>query len=490
MKDIKSQIPDSQITERDSSRTVSFRIDTELSVPYLGDLLKFIYQNYLLPNREFFKRIRKTSRAGIPTLTFRALNREKRWHIDAETIAEKPIIVRIRPSSDAVPPEVLDRIREDLVVNVQLFEEKVRKTTLYLAYVKGQQILPETAPSMARREVERLLTGNMLFLYVLMIGLSILIFSFLGIYAPIAIIAFQLLFVVMSDRVIARLGDWTVDEKNPNVYLVQYQISMEEYKQFHEKYRRDAVLEMKKEIYEKTLAIGIEPTCEAAEEVFQKYGMKCDPNRMSTKCVNLYELVKRAAGSFRIPTPKLIVSNSMIPNAAASGPTPSRGILLVTTGLLVQLEEEEIFTVIGHELGHLKGRDPLALFALTASEYLLRVYVFWPFLFFSPLLYLMIAMTLVYFVAKFFEARADLQSAIIIGKPRILAEALRKIGFRKLQFERVPAYRIQSWLNWDPHPPIYFRISRLQKLGDPSQVKNPFLQSAKDIVNGLRAALR
>ncbi len=389
-----------------------------------------------------------------------------------------------------MPSDVLDRIREDLVVNVQLFEERVRRTTLYLAYVKGQQIMPEKAPSMAKREAERLLTGNMLFLYVLMIGFSILIFSFLGAFAPIGIIAFQLLFVLFSDKIVMKLGEWTITQDNPNVYLVQYQIPMEEYKRFRANYGKDIVLEMKKEMYDKTLATGREPTCEIADEIFRKYGMVCDPNRMSTKRVNLYTLIEKAAGLFKVPMPKVIVSNSMIPNAAATGPAPSRGVLLVTTGLLVQLEEDEIFSVLGHELGHLKGRDPIILFTLMASEYLLRVYVFWPFLFFSPLLYLMIAMTLVYFVAKFFEARADLQSAIRIGKPEVLASALQKIGFRKLQFERVPAYRIQSWLSWDPHPPTYFRISRLQKLRDPAQVKHPLIQSARDVVSGFRAALR
>jgi len=489
MKDSELQVHTDQIIRENSSRAITFQIDTELSVPYLRDLLRFIYHNYLLPNRESFTRIQRSSSEGIPSIAFSTFGKEGTWHVDVEILAQKQILVKINPSADNVPSEVLDRLKEDLVINVQLFEEKIRRTTLYFAYVKGQQILHEKAPSAAKREAERLLTGNVLLLYIIMIGLSVVVFSFLGTYAPIAIIAFQFLFILFSDRIIARLGEWTINEKDSNVYLVQYQIPTEEYKQFRAKYGRDLVVEMKREIYEKTLAVGIEPTCEIAGEIFRKFGMDCDPNRMSTKHVNLYELVKKAAETFEIPMPRIVVSNSMIPNAAASGPAPSRGVLLVTTGLLVQLEENEIFSVLGHELGHLKGRDPMVLFALMASEYLLRVYVFWQFLFFSPFLYLIIAMTLVYFVAKFFEARADLQSAIKIGKPEVLAEALQKIGFRRLQFERVPAYRIQSWLNWDPHPPIYFRISRLQKLTDPSKIKHPFIQSAKDVVNGFRAAL-
>jgi len=208
---------------------------------------------------------------------------------------------------------------------------------------------------------------------------------------------------------------------------------------------------------------------------------------MSVKTVNVYDLVRKAAEKFNLPIPKIVISNTILPNAAATGPGPSHGAMLITTGLLVQLNDDEIFSVIGHELGHLKGRDPLILFGLTASEYLLRIYVFLPFFMLSPFLYLIVAMGIVFFIAKFFEARADLQSAITIGQPQVLAEALRKIGFRKLQFERAPAHKIQGWINWDPHPPIYFRISRLEKLKTPVEVKHPLIQSAKDVINGFRA---
>jgi len=179
----------------------------------------------------------------------------------------------------------------------------------------------------------------------------------------------------------------------------------------------------------------------------------------------------------------------MMPNAAATGPSPSRGVVLITTGLLVQLEDNEIVSVVGHELGHLQGRDPLILFGLTSAEFLLRISLFLPLFLFSPLLYLFIAMSVIYFIAKFFEARADLLSAIKIGQPQTLAEALQKIGFRKLQYERMPSYKFQSWIRWDPHPPTYFRIERLEKMKTPVEVKHPLLQSAKDVFNGFKSAL-
>jgi heat shock protein HtpX len=75
-----------------------------------------------------------------------------------------------------------------------------------------------------------------------------------------------------------------------------------------------------------------------------------------------------------------------------------------------------------------------------------------------------------------------------MGKPKILGEALEKIGFRRLLYERVPSYRFQEWIGLDPHPPIYFRVSRLEKLKSPVEIRHPLIQSAKDVINGFLAS--
>jgi heat shock protein HtpX len=183
-----------------------------------------------------------------------------------------------------------------------------------------------------------------------------------------------------------------------------------------------------------------------------------------------------------------------MPNAAASGVGPSRGVVLITTGLLVQLDEQEIVSVLGHEFGHLKGRDPLLLYGLTGAEFLFRFYVllaFFPIFFESLLLFLLYfwaVMTSIYFIAKFFEARADIVSAMVIGQPKILAKSLEKIGFKRLLIERLPLNRFEEWISLDPHPPIYFRVQRLEKLEEPVQVKHPLFRSAKEVVAGFLAS--
>ena len=200
------------------------------------------------------------------------------------------------------------------------------------------------------------------------------------------------------------------------------------------------------------------------------------------------------ADRFGFKVPKIVISNTMVPNAAASGPSPSRGIVLITTGLLVQLDEPEVVSVLGHEFGHLKGRDPLILFGLLSAEFIFRFYVLlalFPEIFLSLLffIYFFAVMTLIFFIAKFFEARADLTSAIMIGQPKILANSLEKIGFRRLLFERTPSFRLQEWVGLDSHPPIYWRVDRLEKLAEPVQVKHPLIQSIKEVLRGFRATL-
>jgi heat shock protein HtpX len=98
-------------------------------------------------------------------------------------------------------------------------------------------------------------------------------------------------------------------------------------------------------------------------------------------------------------------------------------------------------------------------------------------------------MVVIFFIAKFFEARADLISAMVIGNPQVLAGSLEKIGFQRLLFERTPSFRVQEWLGLDPHPPIYFRVDRLQKLS-PDLIRHPLIQSIRDVVRGFLATLR
>jgi heat shock protein HtpX len=472
---------------------VSFSIDTEVTPAYYEELIKYTYQNYVLPAGKNFTNVSQSSFDGTYVISFTALDPNGKWHVNAEMQTGKPIRITLQPSDAGVPQAFLDRLREDLIIVIQYFEETVRRSTLYFAWLEGKEVIPEKSPFRRARLIERILFGNILFLFMIMIAISIILFLLINYYAALVLVAGQFLIVIFADKLLGTMAEWQVTEQNPKVHILQYHLPAQERLQFQQKYPREKLLQMKKEIYDKTIALGKPVDCETAREVMAKHGLECSPENIGTKTVNVYQLVQETTDKFDLHVPKIALSNTMVPNAAASGPSPSHGIVLITTGLLVQLEEKEIRTVLGHELSHLKSRDPSVLFGIVSAEYMFRVFVLWKYfpVFFTyfGLFYLLFILCAIFFVAKFFEARADLDSAIKIGNPKDLAEALRKIGFRRLELERTRAARIQEWITWNPHPPTYFRIDRLENFGEkPVEVKHTFIQSAKDCIRGFFAA--
>lgn len=467
------------------SKDRSFLLDVEVSPVYVSDILDFITIKYLQMQPENFKNIHKT-RNG---LFFTVLDRHELWSANVQLVGSSPIQVNVE-ASQGTPDFLLDMLREDLLLLVKIYEENIISSTLYFAWVEGEDIIPEEPPTARKRLSMRLLTSNLLLLYVLFFSVTIIFFLLFGVYGVYLFIFIQFCIVLLSDKIFKRIGNWRITEKNPYVHIVQYNLPNREFDIFKESFGKNEILEMKKQIYARSLAVGKEPTCKLGEDVFESYGMACNPKQRLSKIINVYDIVKTAASKFGLPMPQIVIMNNMIPNAAATGPSPARGVVMITTGLLVHLKENEILSVVGHELGHLQGRDPLILFAIIFGEFTLRLTVLMPVVLISPFLYLVVVLWSIYFVAKFFEARADLLSAIKIGKPEVLAEALRKIGYQHLLQERKPSSRIPSWLKWDTHPPIYFRIDRLEKLKKPEEIKNPLITSIKDVFSGFKAALK
>lgn len=468
----------------------NYFIDTEISPEYQNEVLEFIQKNYLKIRPEYFKNIKKTRRNGLNQLSFISGDPKKDFELQVIINAGNPVQITLIPDV-STPIDFLESIKGDIYFLVHSFEENVLRSTLYFSWIEGEDILPEEPPTSKKKAGNVLFGSSLLLIYIIFFVVNIFLFILLGLFfAIIAILAIQFLIVIFADKILAMRSNWKITPKNPYLHILEYQLPVEEYMDFQKKFGADIVLQIKNEIYKRTLAQKKTPTCEIGDEVLRNYGFHCNPLSSVYKVINVYSIVKKAADSFNLPTPKITISNTMIPNAAATGPSPNRGLVLITTGLLVHLNEDEALSVIGHEMGHLQGRDPLLLFGLIMGEFLLRFTVLWPIVIVSPLLYLIVAFAFIFFVAKFFETRADLLSAINIGKPEILAEALRKIAFKRLQLERVSRSKIPGWLAFDPHPPIYFRIDRLEKMKTPVNVRNPLIQSARDVIDGFIAAFR
>jgi len=76
--------------------------------------------------------------------------------------------------------------------------------------------------------------------------------------------------------------------------------------------------------------------------------------RVSSKqCPQLYSLFQEACAILDIPEPELYAAQHPAPNAYTSG--CERPYIVVTTGLLDLMSEDEVLAVIAHELGHIKS---------------------------------------------------------------------------------------------------------------------------------------
>ncbi|MGD0160234.1 MAG: M48 family metallopeptidase [Candidatus Bathyarchaeia archaeon] len=474
--------------------SVSFVLETEVPNNYIGNMLDFIYQKYLVAQKQRFTNISRSTENGESTLNYDVIDKHAKRSLAVTVNGSNPLRIKITPVSEGVTEQAIEEARQDVAIGVDYFEEQIRQNTLYFAWREGEEIVPEVVSSKEKKPINRLFLETQILLFVVFTTVGLFLFLFLyslsyGWIAPIAVLAIQLVFVFYSNRFIERTADWRITRDNPSIHLLEYRVPLGQQESFRKNYPPDKLKNIKKEVYEQTILKKGEIDCGTTGQIFNKYGLECSPENLSAKKVNIYELVEKTRQKFGFPMPRVVVSNTMLPNAAASGPSPSRGTVLITTGLLAQLNEDEIISVLGHEFGHLKGRDPLLLFGLMSAEFLFRFYVLLPlftFLFTTLLflVYFWAVMTLIFFIAKFFEARADLTSAIVIRQPRVLADALEKIGFKRLLFERVPSYRIQEWTSLDPHPPIYFRVDRLRKLQDTTNIKHPLFQSAKEVTRG------
>jgi heat shock protein HtpX len=478
---------------------VSYKLENDVPINYIGNMLDFIYQKYLLVQKQRFVNISRFTENGEPTLNYEVIDKQGKRSLSVKVNGAKPIRISITPLTEPATPQAIEEARQDVAIGVDYFEEQVRKSTLYFAWREGEEIVPEVVSNKEKKPLNRLFLETQILLFVVFTGVGLFLFVALeslqySWLAPITILAIQFVFVFYSSKFIERTADWRITQSNPSIHLLEYRLPIEEQESFKKNYPPDKLKSIKKEVYEQTILKRGEIDCETTGQIFSKYGLACNPENLSAKKVNIYDLVDKTRRKFGFPMPKIVVSNTMLPNAAASGPSPSRGTVLITTGLLAQLNEDEIVSVLGHEFGHLKGRDPLLLFGLMSAEFLFRFYVLLalvPWLFASLLffVYFWAIMTLIFFIAKFFEARADLISAIVTREPQLLADALEKIGFKRLLFERAPSYRVQEWTSLDPHPPIYFRVNRLRKLKDITNIRYPFFRSAKEVTRGFLSSI-
>lgn len=79
----------------------------------------------------------------------------------------------------------------------------------------------------------------------------------------------------------------------------------------------------------------------------------------------LYQTTTRVATQLDIPIPTIAVSERETPEALAVGFRPSNIHLMLSIGTIEALDDDELETVIAHELAHVKNHDAMIMTAVS-----------------------------------------------------------------------------------------------------------------------------
>jgi heat shock protein HtpX len=213
----------------------------------------------------------------------------------------------------------------------------------------------------------------------------------------------------------------------------------------------------------------------------------------------LHAVVDRLCALADMPKPRIAVADTDIPNAFATGRTPARAVVCVTTGILRRLDEKELEGVLSHELSHVAHRDvtvmTVASFAGVLAGLLTRMalwgsmgrnnrdqnaaLMFMAVLLASAVVYV-ISFLLTRALSRYRELSADRSGALLTGNPSALASALQKVSGdiagipdRDLRsVESVSAFAFAPALTsgtsisslFQTHPPLEKRLEQLAQI--------------------------
>jgi len=163
----------------------------------------------------------------------------------------------------------------------------------------------------------------------------------------------------------------------------------------------------------------------------------------------LYGMIQRLCTLADMPMPRVGVADTDLPNAFATGRSPNRAVVVVTTGILQRLSSEELEGVLAHELSHVAHRDVLVMTVASSAGILAGMLsrgaqygmIFgggrrdrnnngvpiWIIVLIGSLIVYAISFLLLRLLSRYRELAADRAGAQLTMNPRALASALQKI---------------------------------------------------------------
>ncbi|MDH4123302.1 MAG: M48 family metalloprotease, partial [Thermoplasmata archaeon] len=310
---------------------------------------------------------------------------------------DSPLLVEIY--SDRREERGFSRRLEDyLILALQAYEEAIRNETIYMTFMPGSEKTSKL--NIHKKLSDRVLTGNMVNLFLIAIIISVVMILIFGDIAPIILLVTILAIVLSAGKITALTSDWRITKEHPDVVIIECRLPQTLLGSFMQTYG-SSLQTLKKNIYEYMTEHRRDVTSAEVADLFRKFGITVEAENIVVKHINVYDSVKKVAAKFEMPMPTIMITRNSKPNAAATGFTKHLATMLITIGLLIQLDKREIELVVGHELSHLRFGDPVILFSIFSIEYLARVYVYSALIASFALIYIFFIFWLVFFFAKF-----------------------------------------------------------------------------------------
>jgi hypothetical protein len=120
-----------------------------------------------------------------------------------------------------VPEAIVVEARQDVLIATELFEEKARKLTWYFAWREGEEIVPEKV-MLHEKSFNRLFLETQVLLTFVFITLGLGLFIVVNFYPTtscVPIIRYYNSFCFLSNKIIARSGDWTITKTTYHTLL-------------------------------------------------------------------------------------------------------------------------------------------------------------------------------------------------------------------------------------------------------------------------------
>ncbi len=205
----------------------------------------------------------------------------------------------------------------------------------------------------------------------------------------------------------------------------------------------------------------------------------------------LYQTVEQQTRKVGLPMPEVGIYDSPEVNAFATGPSKSRSLVAVSSGLMRSMQRDEVAGVLAHEVSHIQNGDMVTMtliqgvvnaFSIFFSRVIANIIrqlvderishlVFFVATIVFDIVFSMLGMIVVAWFSRAREFRADAGGAVLVGRDNMIAalqrlqqnQALVDTSQPQLATMKISGGKAGFMALMSTHPPLEERIAALKQ---------------------------